>query len=318
MNYIQSKKAFLALSLCGFLFSACDKVEVAAPIGDGGQKIFTISDYGGTGGNFSNSALIFPDPTSTSEAVEFQIEYSTPVVADKDITITVGVDAAAVATYNTNHSTGPQYQLLPANAYTLTSATGKIPAKQIISEPFTITFNPSVIDVTKNYMLPITIKTADGAPADAKAASGTGTAYFHLIGNPLAGLYTVVGTRYNYTGSVTWNGPPDPLPAGGTPSAIPTTKLAVPVDGQTVSLEFAALSSLGYYYLITGDATFANISVDYSQDLLNGSSSRQTFITNYVPPSPTQKASFHIYTHYNNAVGGGGNDRIMDELFTQQ
>jgi len=248
MNYIQSKKAFLALSLCGFLFSACDKVEVAAPIGDGGQKIFTISDYGGTGGNFSNSALIFPDPTSTSEAVEFQIEYSTPVVADKDITITVGVDAAAVATYNTNHSTGPQYQLLPANAYTLTSATGKIPAKQIISEPFTITFNPSVIDVTKNYMLPITIKTADGAPADAKAASGTGTAYFHLIGNPLAGLYTVVGTRYNYTGSVTWNGPPDPLPAGGTPSAIPTTKLAVPVDGQTVSLEFAALSSLGYYY----------------------------------------------------------------------
>jgi len=70
--------------------------------------------------------------------------------------------------------------------------------------------------------------------------------------------------------------------------------------------------------LITGDATFANISVDYSQDLLNGSSSRQTFITNYVPPSPTQKASFHIYTHYNNAVGGGGNDRIMDELFTQQ
>jgi hypothetical protein len=318
MNYIQSKKTLLGLLLCGVFFSACEKVETPDPIGDGGQKIFTITDYGGTGANFANSALIFSDPTSTSEALEYKIEYSTPVVGTQDITVTVGVDAAAVTSYNTSHPNGPQYQVLPAAAYTLTTTQAKIPARQTVSEPFTITFNPSVIDVTKNYMLPITIKSAAGAPADAKAASGTGTAYFHLIGNPLAGLYTVVGTRYNYTGSVTWTGPPAPLPAGGSPSAIPTSKLAVPVDGQTISLEFAALSSLGYYYLITGNATFSNISVDFSQDLLNGSSSRDVFITNYVAPSPTQKASFHIYTHYNNAAGGGGNDRIMDELFTQQ
>lgn len=318
MNYIKSKKILLGLLLCGTLFSACEKVDTPDPIGDRGQKIFTIQDYGGTGANFSNSALIFSDPTSTSEALQYQIEYSTPTVSSQDIMVTIGVDAAAVTAYNTSHASGPQYLLLPAAAYTLTTTQAKIPANQIISEPFTITFNPSVIDVTKNYMLPITIKSATGAPADAKAASGTGTAYFHLIGNPLAGLYTVVGTRYNYTGSVSWSGPPAALPAGGTASAIPTTKLAVPVDGQTISLEFAALSGLGYYYLITGNATFSNISVDFSQDLLNGSSSRDVFITNYVAPSPTQKASFHIYTHYNNAAGGGGNDRIMDELFTQQ
>jgi Domain of unknown function (DUF1735) len=318
MNYIRSTKAAFALLACGFFFSACEKVETPEPIGTGGQKIFSIIDYGGTGANYSNSALIFPDPSSTSEPVEFQIDYSTPVVGEKDITITVGVDAAAVAKYNTANPTGPQYLLLPANAYTLTTATAKIPAKQTVSEPFTITFNPSVIDVTKNYMLPVTIITAVGAPGDAKAASGTGTAYFHLIGNPLAGLYTVVGTRYNYTGSVSWSGPPAALPAGGTPSAIPTTKLAVPVDGQTVSLEFAALSSLGYYYQVTGNATFSAITVGFSQDLLSASSSREVFITNYIPPSPTQKASFHIYTHYNNAAAGGGNDRIMDELFTQQ
>lgn len=318
MNYIKSTKILLGLLFCGALFSACEKVDTPDPIGDRGQKIFTIQDYGGTGANFSNSALIFSDPTSTSEALQYQIEYSTPTVSSQDIMVTIGVDAAAVTAYNTSHASGPQYLLLPAAAYTLTTTQAKIPANQIISEPFTITFNPSVIDVTKNYMLPITIKSATGAPADAKAASGTGTAYFHLIGNPLAGLYTVVGTRYNYTGSVSWSGPPAAFPAGGTASAIPTTKLAVPVDGQTISLEFAALSSLGYYYMITGNATFSNISVDFSQDLLNASSSRDVFITNYVAPSPTQKASFHIYTHYNNAAGGGGNDRIMDELFTQQ
>ncbi|MES1225274.1 MAG: DUF1735 domain-containing protein [Bacteroidota bacterium] len=307
------------LIACGLLLTACEKVETPEPIGTGGQKIFTIQEYGGTtGANYGNSALIFPDPTSTSEVVEFQVEYSTPVVATNDINITIDVDAAAIAKYNAANPTGPQYILLPTNAYTITTAQGKIPANQIISEPFAVTFNPSVIDVTKNYMLPITIKSAAGAPADAKPASGTGTAYFHLIGNPLAGLYTVTGTRYNYTGSVTWTGPPAAFPAGGTPSAIPTTKLAVPVDGQTVSLEFAALSGLGYYYLVTGNATFSNITIDYSTDLLNASSARKTYITNYVAPSPTQKASFHVYTHYNNVAGGGGNDRIIDEIFVQQ
>jgi len=321
MNYIQSKKALLGFLVCGIFFSACEKVETPAPIGDGGQKIFTIQDYGGTGANFSNSALVFSDPAATSEAVEYQIEYSTPTVGTQDITVTVGVDAAAVASYNTSHPSGPQYLLLPAAAYTLTTVTAKIPAKQIISEPLTITFNPSVIDVTKNYMLPITIKSATGVPADAKAASGTGTAYFHLIGNPLAGLYTVVGTRYNYSGSVSWAGPPAAIPAGATATIpVPTTKLASPIDGQTIQLDFAngLGSALNYYYLITGDATFANITVDFTQDLLGASSSRQVFITNYIAPSPTQKASFHIYTHYNNDIGGAGNDRIMDELFTQQ
>ncbi len=321
MNYIQSKKALLGLLMCGVFFSACEKVETADPIGDRGQKIFTIQDYGGTGANFSNSALVFADPTSTSEAVEYQIEYSTPTVSAQDIMVTVGVDAAAVATYNTSHPAGPQYQVLPANAYTLTTTQAKIPANQIISAPLTITFNPSVIDVTKNYMLPITVKSATGAPADAKAASGTGTAYFHLIGNPLAGLYTVVGTRYNYTGSVAWAGPPAAIPAGYSAAiTVPTTKLASPVDGQTVKLDFAndLGNALGYYYLVTGNATFSSITVDYTQELLDASSSRETFITNYIAPSPTQKASFHVYTHYNNAVGGGGNDRIMDELFTQQ
>lgn len=321
MNYIKSKKILLGLLLCGTLFSACEKVDTPDPIGDRGQKIFTIQDYGGTGANFLNSALIFSDPTSTSESLQYQIEYSTPTVSSQDIMVTVGVDAAAVTAYNTSHASGPQYLLLPAAAYTLTTTQAKIPANQIISEPFTITFNPSVIDVTKNYMLPITIKNATGAPADAKAASGTGTAYFHLIGNPLAGLYTVVGTRYNYSGSVSWAGPPAAIPAGATATiAVPATKLANPVDGQTIKLDFAngLGGALDYYYLVTGNATFSAISVDYTQALLDASSSRQTFITNYVAPSPTQKASFHIYTHYNNAAGGGGNDRIMDELFTQQ
>ena len=44
----------------------------------------------------------------------------------------------------------------------------------------------------------------------------------------------------------------------------------------------------------------------------------RTYLSNYVAPSPTQKAKFRIITHYNNDVGNAGNDRIIDEYFTQQ
>jgi len=94
MKYSILKKTFLPLAVGAVLLSACEKVETQEPIGTGGQKIFSILDYGGTGANFSNSALIFADPSSTSEPVEFQIEYSTPVVANNDIAVTIGVDAA--------------------------------------------------------------------------------------------------------------------------------------------------------------------------------------------------------------------------------
>ena len=98
MKYIKLKKALFSLLMaCGMIFSACEKVDKFEPIGNGGQKIFSISQYGGTESNFSNSALVFADPSATSKPLELKIDYSTPAVSDKDITITVGVNAAAVA-----------------------------------------------------------------------------------------------------------------------------------------------------------------------------------------------------------------------------
>jgi hypothetical protein len=59
------------------------------------------------------------------------------------------------------------------------------------------------IDFTHNYMLPVKIADASG-----QTISGNfGVAYFHLIGNPIAGSYTHEWLRWNgQTGAGT--GPP--------------------------------------------------------------------------------------------------------------
>lgn len=326
MKYSLLKKIFLPLAVGGMLLSACEKVETPEPIGTGGQKIFSFIDFGGTTANYPNSALVFPDPSATSVPMDFQVEYSTPVVSDADIDITIGIDAAAVAKYNTANPTGPQYELLPTNAYTLTTTTGKIAAKQTVSSPFTITYNPSVIDVSKNYMLPITIKTVAGAPADAKTASGTGTAYFHLIGNPLAGTYIVTGIRYNYATNVpgasgTFNGDPANIPAGYiSTTAIPTPKLASPVDGNTIAIDFANLGPNGFQYLLTQTGNFASIDIGFNDLVLGGNTIYKKFLVSYTAPNNVThvKAKFRIITQYNNNPTNTGSDRILDETFEQQ
>jgi hypothetical protein len=318
MKYLKIKKLLMPLALICFIFSSCDKVETPEPIGTGGQKIFKIMDYGGLS-NFSNTALVY-DPSSTSEILELHVEYSTPVVADQDITVTIGVNADAITAYNQGKPANEQYTLLPTTAYTITTATAKIKAKQTVSEPFYIEFNPSMIDQTKNLMLPITVTSSTGAAADVKIAEGAGIAYFHFIGNPLAGPYNVTGTRYNYTTTVAWSGPPAAIPAGGTPSAVPPVKVAIPISSQTVQLDIAAIGAgvLDYLYEVTGDATFANITVGYN-DVFNAANSNiRTYLVSYTPPSPTQKPAFHFITHYNNNTTGTGMDRIIDETFVHQ
>ena len=318
MKYLKIKSLLVPLALICFIFSSCDKAETYEPIGTGGQKIFRIMEYGGLV-NFSKTALVY-DPSSTSEVLEFQVEYSTPVVSQDEITVTIGVDADAIAKYNLGRPVNEQYALLPTTAYTITKATGKIKGRETVSEPFTIEFNPSMIDQTKNLMLPITITSSTGAPADVKIGEGSGIAYFHFIGNPLAGAYNVTGTRYNYTGTVSWTGPPAPIPAGGTPSAVPTVKTAIPVTSQTVQLDIAAIGAgvLDYLYEITGDATFANITIGYNSVFSSANSNIRTYLVSYTPPSPTQKPAFHFITHYNNNTTGTGNDRIIEESFVHQ
>lgn len=310
------------------VFSACKKAIVAEPIGDGGQSIIKIQDYGGLASGFNASNLAYP-PTSTSETIPMTLELVGPSVSNQNITVTVEVDVAAVATYNATQ-TDPlkKYLVLPTNAYTFPSQTVTILAGQTVSSPFNIVFNPSVIDGSKNWMIPVTIKTISGAPNGTAKAPGTGTAYFHFIGNPLAGTYNLTaGARYNCTvpgdqgwaPQVGWAYPAAlVIPGNYATAAIPATKFIAPVSPTKTTVYVANLGAgTDRDYTFEVDpavTTITNINVTLTPSFEGGISNIRWFQKTY---DPVNKRFILLWT-YNNQPGGVGSDRIIYEVLTKQ
>ena len=252
--------------------------------------------------NFSNATLNFAVIDST---VTFTVNYASVNPPTSDVKVTVAVNDAARTAYNAGSTT--QFSPFPAGSYSLPSTTATIKAGTRLAT-FTVNFYPSLLDPTQSYLLPITITDASG-----NTISGNfNTIYFHQIGNPLAGVYNETGSRWNYVGTVSWAGPPNPVPPGGTLTnlAAYSPKIAVPDDPTTIEIPFANVGA-GYNYIITLNSD-NTISVDYTFDAIY--SNITTLVKTYDPTTKT----IHIVTHYNNALGGAGNDRIIDETFVKQ
>lgn len=314
MKYIKFVKQSVLLAVVILLFNACDKVESPEPLGNNGQKIIRFLKYGGLGDNFaSNSNLAFPS-SHIIDSLELNMEYSAPQLPSTDITVTVAYNAAALAAYNEGLPLNKQYQKLPDSTYLLPNNKVTIKAGQLISEAFYLVVYPNKIDGGVNYMLPLSIVNISGGSADAKPASGTGTAYLHFIGNPIAGVYNVVGTRYNYNGAVNYNG--GPIPPGFISSApSPSPKSASAVDSKTVTIDYANLGNTRQY-IITYDPDVdpLNIDVTFTPSFLAGISNVKVLTHTY---DPILK-QIHILSTYNNLADGTGSDRVIDEVLTRQ
>lgn len=199
MRNLKIIRILTAFILTAVLFSACEKDEDFEPMEDKGQKFVKFVDFGGTGGGFNSSGLAFA--AGSDGKLDVQLELIAPKVYSNDLKITVAVDTTLVAAYNaTKVAATDKYNVLPTSAYaSFTTKTVLIKAGQTMSEVFQIEFKPDMIDGSKNYMIPLVIKSIEGAGDDLKAAPNTGVAYFHFIGNPLAGEYDVTGYFYHPT-----------------------------------------------------------------------------------------------------------------------
>ena len=269
---------------------------------------------------FGSQALVFPS-TDLSDDVFFHVNYAATTVAQVDIVVNLAVDDAALAAYNAEHPSAT-YVKMPAALYEFTQTRVTVKAGQSYSDAIKFTVHPSLADPTISYMLCISITDAQGI----KISGNFGTIYFHIIGNPLAGNYDMTGTRYNYNGSVPWTGPPAAVPPGN----VGTTNYAAvitafPESGTTVRMEMGNIPDpvgglLAQYYISAAGnpSAFSAIQFNQGNSWDQGYSNTDRFIVGYIPPSPTQKPQFRLVTHYNNALGGAGNDRIVDQTFMHQ
>jgi hypothetical protein len=316
MNKIFLKFSKLTLAIMAVVSMASCLKSNDATFTDFSQagNIVTLQNSGLGNVKNSNINLFGGDSTIVNLRVQYNGEFTTP----NDLNVTLAVNDAKRVEYLTTNTANAFLAFLPS-MYKMGPTNLVIKGGQRFAESSVIIYHNAIKaqPLDKSWMLPISLTNASGAPI----ASNFETMYINVIGNPLAGTYTVAGTRYNYTGFASYSGPPAAIPTPVSTTAIPVSKTALPIDGQTITMSFSNLgfgTGFEYGYLITGNPGFSSISVGYNSDFNDDNSKVLTYLVSYVSPTPTRKASFRVITHYNNNTTGTGNDRIIDETFTQQ
>jgi hypothetical protein len=243
----------------------------------------------GGSSNFKSNALLFP-PTDNADTTYFHLNYAATTVAPVDEVITIGIDQAALAAYNALG--GNQYEIFPDSIFSFTTTSVTVPKGANYSAGVPLILFPSKVDLLKNYMLPISIQTA---PAGSTISSNFKTIYYHLIGNPIAGLYTQEWIRYNNAAGT------------GTPAYDLDLSPGVfaPIDGTTVSIA----SGTGVNYLLTFTNTagvLSNFAVTFDAASVTTANITITGGPTIITADPTTGTYVFNFT-YNNSAGSARN-----------
>nr|WP_294946441.1 DUF1735 domain-containing protein [uncultured Mucilaginibacter sp.] len=149
--------------------------------------------------NFSKGSLT----ESTDEIIkQFAVNISSPKPLSKDLTITLGVDAAALTAYNASQ-TAVAFEPFPTDSYTIDKTSVVVPAGTR-TQVVTVKFDKTKLDPAKSYLLAISITDAQGETINGNYH----TKYYSIIGNDFAGQYAWHFERRN-------NGDGSGAPAAG-------------------------------------------------------------------------------------------------------
>ena len=166
------KKISLSLlALIMLSLSACLKDKPAVDFSTVGTIIEILPVNGGGLENFAGAKLNF-DATETMDSAAIVLNIASPKPLNKPLTIGMALNDALRSSYNVANNS--QYDALPDSVFSFPVTTGTIAAGQRL-DTLRVYFNPSKIDTTKNYMLPVSIKDAQGE----NISGNFGTIYFH-------------------------------------------------------------------------------------------------------------------------------------------
>jgi hypothetical protein len=144
--------------------------------------------------NFGNVVIGFNNGDTTTATLI--VNLASVNLPSSAVNVTIGVDSSKIASYNA--ANGTNYIPVPSNSYTIASTSLTVPAGQQYAQT-TVKFYNTHLDPVVSYMLPISIKDASG-----KLLTGNlNTIYYHIIGNPLAGIYLQDFSRWNGTTDTT-------------------------------------------------------------------------------------------------------------------
>ncbi|MBS1599491.1 MAG: DUF1735 domain-containing protein [Bacteroidetes bacterium] len=165
-------KISIFIVLTWMSFSGCLKDSPAVDFSTVGTIVEILPVNGGGIENFDAAALTF-DPADAVDQADIVLNIASPNTLSKTLTVTMEVNDGLRQSYNTTY--GTSYDALPDSVYSFTEQSGTIAAGKRL-DTLHVNFYPSKIDNTKNYMLPVSIKDAQG-----QTISGNfGAIYFHI------------------------------------------------------------------------------------------------------------------------------------------
>jgi Domain of unknown function (DUF1735) len=169
--FMKIKYIFL-LSLTILLLSSCLKDTPAVDFSTVGTIIEILPPDGGGLENFNAAALTF-NLTDPIDSADIDLNIASPKPLAKALTVTLAVDDGLRTSYNANNGTA--YEAMPDSVYSFPVKTGTIGAGQRL-DTVRVIFYPSKINTTRNYMLPVSIKDAQGE----NISGNFGSIYFHV------------------------------------------------------------------------------------------------------------------------------------------
>lgn len=212
---------------------------------------------------FSSDALQTPYSIDT---VKFAVSVTTKNVPTTATTVKLAVDNSVIASY-VSQNPGINYQVMPTNAYTISTLNVQIPANSRVAI-VTMYVDMTKIDPSQSYMLPIRIV---GSNPSYTISGNMGIHYYHFIGNDFAGNYNWDYTRTPPAGNFT----------GGTTTISPVT----PTDAEVYSGYYTGLVTYDLTFTKNSDGTYSNVQVN-----LNAASVASQLTANNI--SVTQQAVF--------------------------
>src|SRR5438105_3254870 len=182
---------------------------------------FVILTGAGTG-NFKASNLLVN--TSSPDTLKLQVTAALASASSNGgpVTVTLGLDNAAIAAYNA--ANGTNFQPFPAAAFKFANTSVTIPGGLNHYGSTTVYIFQNKLDPAVSYILPVSITDAGGKSLSANQ----NTIYYNVIGNPLAGNYLQSFYRWNGTSDTTT--PPNSTVFTNQPVIVP------PITATTVLL----------------------------------------------------------------------------------
>lgn len=263
-----------------------------------------ISGIGNDAGlaNFGKASLNFSgDPHTQS----FYVNLASVYPMNKDLTLTLGVDQAALDAYNADPANTVKYELFPDSLYSFTQTSVTIKAGERVAL-VSVEFFPTNIDPSKSYMLPISITDAEGV----NISGNFGTIYYHVIGNPLAGIWVdQAGSNRTLFATTIADGT-----IVGIADLEGLAKVMSPDDATHARIDFADLGTSGWQYVITYDQATGSFAVD-ANETMAASITAGSFKLLEPPTYDPATETIHIKSQYTNSVGS---ERLIEETLVLQ